>query len=74
MKSFISVSLPFNLSSNQFLIVLVSPYLLAHSSTYIKENVKLPCGSKSINRTFFPSLANLAAILATNVVFPTPPL
>ena len=42
-------------------------------STYPRLAVRLPCGSASINNTFFPSLARPIPKFTVVVVFPTPP-
>ena len=71
LKFFIAVSCTTSLN-------VVSPTKMSYtekSNSFVIPSplVALPCGSVSINKTFFPFLANKVLKLTVVVVFPTPP-
>ena len=56
-----------------FSISVAREYSISSGSSYPKLIVRLPCGSASIRRTFFPSCANPIPKFTHDTVFPTPP-
>jgi len=55
------------------IIIVARVVPISSGSTYPRLAVKLPCGSASINNTFFPCLANPTPRFKVVVLFATPP-
>ena len=56
-----------------FIIIVARVVPISSGSTYPRLAVKLPCGSASINNTFFPCLTNPTPRFKVVVLFATPP-